>query len=47
MQILFHKPFVWNQCAVGLAMAHAVSLLLLKAEVRIRCQTNACGIYGK
>ena len=34
---LFLKTSVWNQCAVGLPMAHTVSLLLFKAEARIRC----------
>jgi len=47
MQFLFLKTFVWNQCAVVLAVAHAFSLLLLKAEARSRCQTNAGGFYGK
>jgi hypothetical protein len=47
MQFLFLKTFVWNQCAVSLAMTHEVGLLLLKAEARIRCQAEAGGTYGK
>jgi hypothetical protein len=33
--VLFPKTFVWNQCAVRRATAHAASFLLLKAEARI------------